>query len=172
MDSIIQQIAALALQAVAIAWRAQGHELTGKAVQELETRITQTAQGYTIDGYVLDYMAHINTGVPADRIPYSPGSGARSSKYIDGLIRYAKLRMGAGSEREAKSIAFAIASKHKREGMPTRSSARFSQTGKRTGFIQEALEGREAEFEALIAAAVNESYEALFFTPLTQLLNR
>ena len=172
MDSIVQQIAKLALESVAIAWKAQGHELTGKAVQELETRITQTAQGYTIDGYVLDYMAYQNTGVPANRIPYTPGSGARNSKYIDGLIRYAKLRMGAASDREAKSIAFAIASKHKREGMPTKASARFSQTGKRTGFIQEALEGREAEFEALILAAVNESFDALFFTPLTQLLNR
>lgn len=172
MDSVIQQIAKLALEAVAIAWRAQGHELTGKAVRELETRITQTAQGYLIEGYVLDYMANINTGVPKERIPYSPGSGARNSKYIDGLIRYAKLRMGAASDKEAKSIAFAIASKHKREGMPTRASARFSQTGKRTGFIQEALDSKEALFESLIFAAVSESFDVLFFTPLTKLLNR
>lgn len=172
MDSVIQEIARLALEAVAIAWRAQGHELTGKAVKDMETMIIETAQGYVIEGYVLDYMATQNTGVPANRIPYTPGSGRRNSKYIDGLIRYAKLRMGAGSEREAKNIAFAIASKHKREGMPTRASARFSQTGKRTGFIQEALEGREAEFEYLIFQAVSESYDALFFTPLAQQLNR
>ena len=171
MDRIIQQIADLALQAVAIAWRAQGHELTGNAVRQLETRILKTAQGYQIDGYVTDYMASLNTGVPAQRIPYSPGSGARSSKYIQGLIDYAKRRMGA-SDKEAQKIAFAIASKHKREGMPTRASARFSSTGRRTQFIQEALEGKEAEFAELIERAIEESFEVLFFSPLQNELGR
>ena len=73
-----------------------------------------------IQGYVLDYMATINTGVTASRIPYSRGSGARSSQYIQGLTNYVKRRMGK-SDKEAKSIAFAIASKHKKEGMPTKS---------------------------------------------------
>lgn len=171
MEHVIQQIARLALEAVAIAWRAQGHELTGKAVRELETRIIETANGTEIQGWVLDYMASLNTGVPASRIPYSPGSGARSSLYIAGLIRYAKSRMGA-SDKEARRIAFAIASRHKREGMPTRSSARFSSTGKRTGFIQEALDGKEAVFEQLIEQAVSEAFDVLFFTPLQNQIGR
>lgn len=158
MDALIlQRIADLAKEAVIIAWRAQGHELTGKAAQELETRITETANGVNIDGFVIDYMILNNTGVIASRIPYSPGSGAGRSKYIDGLINYVKLRMGK-SDKEAKSIAFAIASKHKREGMPTKASARFSSTGKRTGFIDEALDGKEAEFAELIELAISEAF--------------
>jgi len=39
--SLIQQIANLALQAVAIQWKAQGHNLTGNAIQQLETRIVE-----------------------------------------------------------------------------------------------------------------------------------
>lgn len=151
----VQRIAQLALQAVAIQWKAQGHNLTGNAIQQLETRIV-AGSDIVIQGYVVDYMANINAGIPASRIPYSPGSGARTSKYIAGLINYVKKRMGK-SDREAKSIAFAIASKHKKEGMPSKASARFSSTGKRTGFIEAALDGIEPELAALIERGVEES---------------
>lgn len=157
-QTALQQIGRLALDAVAIAWKAQGHNLTGKAIQELETRVIDVRGVTIIQGYIVDYMANINEGVPASRIPYSPGSGARTSKYISGLIDYVKRRMGK-SDREAKSIAFAIASKHKREGMPTKNSARFSSTGKRTGFIEAALDGIEPKITALIELAVQESIE-------------
>lgn len=151
----VQQIANLALQAVAIQWKAQGHNLTGAAIRELETRIV-AGSDIVIQGYVIDYMANINAGVTAANIPYSPGSGAKSSKYISGLIDYVKRRMGK-SDREARSIAFAIASRHKREGMPSKASARFSSTGKRTGFIEAALAGVEPELAQLIERGVEES---------------
>ena len=153
--AVVQQIANLALQAVAIEWKAQGHNLTGNAIQQLETRIIE-GNGITIQGYVVDYMANINAGVTAANIPYSPGSGARSSKYISGLIDYVKRRMGK-SDREAKSIAFAIASRHKKEGMPSKASVRFSSTGKRTGFIEAALDGIEPKLAALIEQGIEET---------------
>lgn len=153
--ALVQQIANLALQAVAIQWKAQGHNLTGNAIQQLETRIIE-GNGIIIQGYVVDYMANINAGVTAANIPYSPGSGAKTSKYIAGLIDYVKRRMGK-SDREAKSIAFAIASRHKKEGMPSKASARFSSTGKRTGFIEAALDGVEPELARLIERGVEES---------------
>lgn len=152
---LIERIAQLSLNAVAIQWKAQGHNLTGKAIAELETRIV-TGSDIVIQGYVTDYMANINAGVTAANIPYSPGSGAKTSKYISGLIDYVKKRMGK-SDKEAKSIAFAIASKHKKEGMPSKASARFSSTGKRTGFIEAALEGVEPELAQLIERGVEES---------------
>lgn len=152
----LEQIASLAIQAVAIEWKAQGHNLTGKAIQELETRIVEKADSTIIEGYVIDYMATINEGVPASRIPYTRGSGARSSQYIRGLTDYVKRRMGK-SDREAQKIAFAIASRHKREGMPTRASRRFSKTGKRTGFIEQALTDIEPELAQLIEQGVEKS---------------
>jgi hypothetical protein len=102
-------------------------------------------------------MIPTNTGVTAARIPYTPGSGRKTSKYIDGLINYVKLRMGK-SDKEAKGIAFAIASRHKKEGMPTKASAKFSSTGKRTGFIDEALTGKEQQFAEMIELAVAEAF--------------
>lgn len=152
----LEQIASLAIQAVAIKWKAQGHNLTGKAIRELETRIVEKADSTIIEGYVIDYMATINEGVPASRIPYTRGSGARSSQYIRGLTDYVKRRMGK-SDREAQKIAFAIASRHKREGMPTRASRRFSKTGKRTGFIEQALTDIEPELAQLIEQGVEKS---------------
>jgi hypothetical protein len=166
--SFVKQIANLALQAVAIEWKAQGHNLTGNAIQQLETRIVAGAD-IVIQGYVVDYMANLNAGVTAANIPYSPGSGARSSKYIAGLIDYVKKRMGK-SDREAKSIAFAIASRQKREGMPTKNSARFSSTGKRTGFIEIALDDIEPQLAQLIERGIEESInfvlESFFKTQL------
>jgi pyruvate/2-oxoglutarate dehydrogenase complex dihydrolipoamide dehydrogenase (E3) component len=153
--AIVEKIANLALQAVAIEWKNQGHNLTGNAIQQLETRIIAGGD-IIIQGYVVDYMANLNAGVTAANIPYSPGSGARSSKYIAGLIEYAKRRMLVG-DREAKAIAFAIASRHKREGLPTKASSRFSKSGKRTGFIEIALDDIEPKLAALIEQGVEES---------------
>lgn len=153
---LLEQIASLALQAVAIEWKAQGHNLTGKAIREMETRIVEKGNVTVIEGYVIDYMATINAGVTASRIPYTRGSGARSSQYIKGLTEYVKRRMGK-SEREAQRIAFAIASTHKKEGMPSKASRRFSKTGKRTGFIEQVLEDVEPQLLELIERGVEES---------------
>ena len=149
MSALGDRIKKIALEGIAVEWRRQGHELTGQAVRNMEAIEKNISLGIRIEGYVPDYMAYLNAGVEAPRIPYSPGSGARHSKYIEGLKEYAKKRMGA-SDKEALGIAFAIASKHKREGMPTRGSARFSQTGKRTGFMETALEALAPQIEEAI----------------------
>jgi hypothetical protein len=168
--ALVEKIANLALQAVAIEWKNQGHNLTGNAIQQLETRIVAGAD-IVIQGYVVDYMANLNAGVTAANIPYSPGSGARSSKYIAGLIDYVKKRMGK-SDREAKSIAFAIASRQKREGMPTKASARFSKSGQRTGFIEIALDDIEPKLAALIEQGVEESINFVLESYFKTQINR
>lgn len=161
----------MAIDAVANEWKAQGHNLTGAAIKNMEAVIRFQTNELIIEGFVPDYMAINNQGVPANKIPYYPGSGRKTSKYIDGLIEYVKKRMGK-SDKEAKGIAFAIASKHKREGMPTKASARFSQTGKRTGFIEIALEKKEAEMANLINRAITYSVETTVETFYKSILNR
>lgn len=156
----IQTVADTARLAVVVEWRRQGHELTGKAAQSIEERVTTRAGATRIEFYIEDYMARISEGVPANRIPYSPGSGAASSKYIQGLTRYARLRFGA-SRKEAERIAFAIARTHLREGLPSLGSKRFSSTGRRTGFIETALDDEEERLAALIETAVEKTFETL-----------
>lgn len=154
--NLFSEIDYLIKTAVASAWKAQGHDLSGEAIRQIDSVIVHLAGGERIDYYILDYMAYNNAGVKPDKIPYTRGSGKKSSKYIAGLIDYVKKRMGK-SDREAKSIAFAIASRHKKEGMPSKASARFSSTGKRTGFIEAALDGVEPELAQLIERGVEES---------------
>ena len=127
----------------------QGHNLTGKLAQSVEQKITTTFDGFIIDFKALAYGNIINRGVPANRIPFNPGSGKKTSKYIDGLKKFAKLRFGAG-DKESQSIAFAIAYTQKKQGLPTKGSFKFSKNGKRTGFIDQTLENIEPIIEKII----------------------
>jgi hypothetical protein len=175
MDASLQKLAddisVLAITVVANEWRAQGHELSGSAVKQMETLVRMEINTLVIEGLVPNYMAINNSGVTAARIPYTPNSGRPPSKYISGLIDYVKRRMGK-SDKEAKGIAFAIASKHKKEGMPTKGSVRFSTTGKRTGFIEQALDKNSPKFIELIENAITFSVEATIESYYKSILNR
>jgi hypothetical protein len=171
LQKLADEISVLAISVVANEWRAQGHELTGSAVKQMETMVRMEINTLIIEGFVPDYMAINNQGVPANRIPYYPGSGRKESEYIKGLMKYVQQRMGK-SEKEAKGIAFAIASKHKKEGMPTKGSVRFSKTGKRTGFIEQALDKNSPKFIELIEVSVAATVEVLVESYYKSILNR
>jgi hypothetical protein len=143
-------------------WELQGHRMDkSRFVSELECEIEEDREVTHLRFYGVVYGKYINQGVSAANIPFGRRTGARRSKYIQGLIKYVERRMGV-SGREGVSIAFAIANKHKEEGMPTPASAKFSQTGKRTGWLDEALEaGRDK-----IDRAVNKHAYNYFFNKL------
>jgi hypothetical protein len=131
-------------------WEMQGHVMpNSKFIEQLEYEITEEEGTIFIRWYGVDYAKYINRGVEAGNIPYRRGSGAKRSKYIQGLIKYVERRMGIGG-REGVSIAFAIANKHKQEGMPTEASKKYSQTGKRTGWLDEAIDAGAEELDRII----------------------
>lgn len=150
------QIAKSAIQYIGDEWEAQGHNMTGAFRQDMRYEIERGTDSVKIrvyDGTERGYGKILDDGVPADRIPFTPGvSRAKRSKYIQGLIGYAKQRMGA-ADKDAISIAFAIAHKHAQEGMPTKASERFSRTGARTRFV-EAVSDRIKE---MVKKEINES---------------
>ena len=142
---------------------AQGHRLTGELISSLEYKIQTTANGLTLDFFASEYGTYLNTGVPASRIPYTPGrrgGGGGTSAYIQGLIRYTQRRMGLRG-KEAVSAAFAIARKHKREGMPTRASFRFSSNNRRTGWVDIILEQDEQKINDIVQDWVGRELELL-----------
>jgi len=118
--------------------KAQGHYLTGKLNDSIEYDIRVDGDFVRAEMEIEDYGLSMEFGVKPQNIPYSPGSGAGTSKYIQGLISFWNKRGVTG--REGIRAAFATAAKHKREGMPTRSSYAFSTTGERTGFASTVLE--------------------------------
>lgn len=171
LTKLTEEISTLAISVVANEWKAQGHNLTGDAIKQMETVAKVEVNRIIIEGLVPDYMAINNKGVLATKIPYYPGSGRKESEYIKGLIKYAKQRFGS-SDKEAKSIAFAIASKHKKEGMPTIKSQKHSKTGKRTGFIEQALDKNSQKFVELIENAIKYSVELTIESYYKSILNR
>lgn len=128
----------------------QGHRLTGNLEKSLQYEIKPTTDGFSAIMTSADYGIFIEFGVRPARIPYSGRTGkGGKSKYIEGLIRYFQLR--GLPQREAQRAAFATAAVHKREGMPTRASYRFSRTGERTGFVKSVLTDNLEEIAGIIA---------------------
>lgn len=117
----------------------QGHVLTGTLLKTMTNVITSTPD--TTEGAIVmqDYYQVVNTGISANRIPYNRGSGKKSSKYIDSLIRFWKIKKGL-SDKEAKSAAFALANKHKKEGMFTANSKKFASLKRRFGFFNRTID--------------------------------
>ena len=154
-EAAAQEIGKIAVEAVKMEYAAQGHKLTGALIDSIEYQVRKTATGAAVEGIMLDYGIPVNTGVTAERIPYDPTrrTGAKTSKYIAGLQLFAQLRFRVG-KKEALSIAFAIARKHKKQGMPTRGSRQFSKTGRRTDAIGEGLKKVNAEIEKIISEVV------------------
>lgn len=115
----------------------QGHYLTGNFQRSFTAEVTEDAEFTVVATEVASYGVIVNDGVVASRIPFRQGSGAKTSKYIDGLKAFFMLK--GLPEKEAERAAFATAISHKRQGMPTANSFQYSKNGKRQLFIEEGI---------------------------------
>ena len=140
------------VEAVKKAFIMQGHKMTGELNDNIEYKAAAQINSVSLEFLMLDYGMIQNFGVTPDRIPFNAGSGAKSSKYIDGLKEFAKIKLGK-NDKEAERIAFAIAYKQKKEGMPTKGSKLM---GKKTGAVLDALRNSEDEVTKLINLALEE----------------
>jgi len=114
----------------------QGHRATGRLIASVVAKVKATMDAIELELSHLDYGIIVNTGLSAERVPYSRGSGAKSSKFIEALMGWIRLRgIGGGLDKTVRGIAFAIATTMKKEGMPTRGSYRFTSNGRRTMWI-------------------------------------
>ena len=153
-----EEVGEVVKKAVKQAFIMQGRSLTGALVNSIDYSVNATVTSAYIEFTLLDYGMILNYGVPANRIPYSPGSGAKSSKYIDGLKMYAKLRFNA-NDKEAERIAFAIARKHKKFGMPL---------DKKTGAVEKGLEESKEEVEELINEALTQVINVMILSSFAE----
>ena len=156
------EIGEVVKKAVKQAFIIQGRSLTGALVNSIDYSVNATINSAFVEFTLLDYGMILNYGVPPNRIPFSPGSGAKSSKYIDGLKMYAKLRFNA-NDKEAERIAFAIARKHKKFGMPL--------DGK-IGAVQNGIDDSKQEVEDLISAAMTKLINVLFLSSFAEVKNK
>lgn len=138
VQELISTISDLIISDIKTNLKDQGHNNTGSLLNSIDFKAYQAADTIVSDFFMNDYWNKVNYGVSASRIPYRPGSGAKKRKYIDGLINYFQSK--GLSDAESKRAAFATATIHKREGMPTKASSRFSKNGERTGFVTKVID--------------------------------
>jgi hypothetical protein len=139
----------------------QGHTLTGGLERSLQNHIEKTKNITEVTGTANGYIEPLNEGVSAEDIPFGSYTGATTSKYIQGLVKYVELRMGK-TGKEALSIAFAIAKTQKKEGMPTEGSHAFSSTGERKGFLERANDKGGRVVDQTISHGLDEMMDHYF----------
>jgi hypothetical protein len=115
------QVGEIVLIAVRNELEAQGHKMDGNLSKSIQYEVKAEATKVLIEYSFLEYGMVLNYGVKPSKIPYKQGSGAKESKFIDGLKYFVLKKMGKVG-KEAEGIAFAIAKKMKSEGMPTKGS--------------------------------------------------
>jgi hypothetical protein len=91
---------------------------SGQLINTMKHTVIKTALGYTLTIYMLDYWKWVNDGVSASNVPFGNKTGAKSSKYIKGLMKWIKIKGMASSIKHIRQLAFAIANTHKRTGIP------------------------------------------------------
>lgn len=148
MSDIKQSIINLLIDKLNEEFILQGHPNTGEFQKSLRGEFIENEDKTTIHIYGNEYGLYISKGVSADKIPFTDrkrGEGAGGqSKYITGLKNWVKTKLGIADEREALSIAFAIAKQHSITGMPVRGG----QLG--SGFIDDVSKKYKDEVDNLI----------------------
>lgn len=131
--------------------RDQGHFLTGSLEASINNsfRVEVMKKQYVLRGFALDYSVDLDEGKSA---------GSRSLPSVEELRRYFLLR--GLSPGEAEQAAVLTARRHKKEGMPTKASSRFSKTGERKNFIRRAWSSVEQKINSYIDGASDNIFKA------------
>lgn len=104
---------------------AQGHNNTGALASSFTHMFGFEGNSSVIEGYANDYAQILDEGY---------GSSSVSWKQLPFLIEYFQSK--GLPAKEAKQAAAATIVVWKRDGVPSKRSARFSRTGNRTNFIE------------------------------------
>ena len=134
----VEDLATYTVNQIRRATRDQGHYLSGRLDRSTKEKIIETPDAIIIDIVRDAYGEALENGIPRNSIPYSPGSGAKTSRFIQGLLDFVKRRnLKPRAGQTQLGIAFAIAQSMKKTGYPLVGSKKFSKTGRRTGAIRE-----------------------------------
>lgn len=124
---------------------AQGHHLTGAMEDSLEAEFSKQGNADIMEGFAAYYSQFVNDGFSAK---------SASMKQFPFLVEYFIQRgypaYSSSGGLTASSLAAMTIHKWMKEGMPTQSSKRFSETGSRTNMIENAFIGAQAEIDEYI----------------------
>ena len=103
----------------------QGHKATGDLINSFEQRVIELPNSIVIEILMDEYGIYVNDGrkTGGKKVP------------INVLVEWIERKAIASGDKEVKSIAFAIQNTIHKEGIPTKGSFKFSNNGRRKGFI-------------------------------------
>ena len=166
LKNSLEDLGAYLVEQVQIELKQQGHKATGKLIDSVGYVVAGALGELELEVSYLNYGSFVETGVTASRIPFGGNSsGKKTSLYIQALMDWIVIKRLASASNKVKAFAFAIANKHKKEGMPTRNSYKFSNNGRRTGFQSQVLSQEKKHIETVLSNKVGESMQ-VFITDL------
>lgn len=147
----------------------QGHRDTGKLIDSVsyEFEHDETEDVLRICFSWLKYGVYVDRGVKPQNVPFGGGTG-KTSKYIQGLIAWAKRK---GFDKPV-SAAFAIAHTHRKEGIPSKGSYRFSNNGRRKAFTKHALAASENKVRQMLEDGTIQALSIVFDNLIEQTPNQ
>lgn len=148
----------------------QGHRATGNGVRSITYEIAYPSDNrFEITFSYNRYLLNLEKRRDPDKIPFSrPGRGG-TSKFIDALTKWAMVVGAASDIKEAKSVAFAVATKMKQEGSPTKGAFAFSRNGRRTGWQAFTLQKVGPVVESSVSDIFEIEIERLFENEMSKL---
>tara|TARA_R100001198_G_C5099091_1_gene132064 strand:+ start:24 stop:515 length:492 start_codon:yes stop_codon:yes gene_type:complete len=103
----------------------QGHKATGNLINSFEQRVIELPNSIVIEILMNEYGIYVNEGrkTGGKKVPISV------------LVEWIERKAIASGDKDVKSMAFAIQNTIHKEGIPTKGSFKFSNNGRRKGFI-------------------------------------
>ena len=103
----------------------QGHKATGNLINSFEQRVIELPNSIVIEILMDEYGIYVNEGrkTGGKKVP------------INVLVEWIERKAIASGDKDVKSMAFAIQNTIHKEGIPTKGSFKFSNNGRRKGFI-------------------------------------
>ncbi len=129
----------------------QGHKATGSLINSMEGRTMVLPNSVVVEILMDDYSQYVNDG-------RKPGG---KKVPISVLIDWVERRGIASGNKDVKNAAFAIQQKIFREGSPTDGSFKFSNNGRRKGFIDFVIDNKLDPILAQLGDDVFQEFDAL-----------
>jgi|TARA_R100000084_G_C4655549_1_gene152634 hypothetical protein len=127
----------------------QGHEATGNLVNSFEQRVIEVPNSIVIEILMDQYGIYVNEGrkTGGKKVP------------INVLVDWIERKAIVNGDKEVKSLAFAIQQTIHKEGIPTKGSFKFSNNGRRKGFIDFVINNELDEVYNELEQQVFEGYD-------------
>lgn len=155
-DRDLKKIAEEVIKDVQEEFRLQGHHDTGYLEEHIFPYAASQSNLAIVQIHAPKYAKELNDGVPPNQVKNL------SNDEFENLKGWVMRKIGAVSSADATSIAASIVRKWKTNGKPLATSVQFSQTGKVTGAIDDAVEKNEEKhvnlMDDVIVDAIDETF--------------